>query len=147
MSRFVFPYGIRLKEAGVVEVFPAAEILVFGKDKRGMRAIFYIDSGATTSVLPASDAQSLGIELSASKRLVVRGITGDALSGYRQMLKIQIGSRKMMTPFIFVNSDIPRILGREGIFDKFIVIFDEPMRRSGLLEPRSHRRAISRLLD
>ena len=57
--KFIFPYGVRFLEDGRVEAFPAADISILGRHGSGIRALFHIDSGATTSVLPAQDAAAL----------------------------------------------------------------------------------------
>jgi hypothetical protein len=61
MTRHIFPYAIRFLHDRRIELLPAAELLITGRRKQGMRATFHIDSGATVSVLPASDAKALGI--------------------------------------------------------------------------------------
>ena len=40
----------------------------------------------------------------------------------------------MRLPVVFLDSDTaPRILGRSGIFDQFLVVFEERNRRSGFV--------------
>lgn len=144
--KFIFPYGVRFLEDGRIEAFPAADISVLGRRGSGIRALFHIDSGATTSVLPAQDAAVLGIQLVRGKRMLARGL-GDALfPGYRHTIKFQFGRSVIVAPVIFVEHDaIPRILGREGVFAKFGVLFDEARRRVGFLD-RRERKAIKQIL-
>lgn len=126
MTRIVFPYGIRFREDRRVEIFPAAELAVIGRGTRGIRATFHIDSGAIVTVLPAADAQALGLRLESGKHAHVRGISGDVLNGYQHLITVQVGDRKLKIPAIFVDHvSIPRILGREGIFPRFGIVFDE----------------------
>ena len=70
MSHFIFPYGIRFQEDGRIHVFPAAELVILGKRGRGIRALFHLDSGATTSMLPASDATALGLTMRTGKKML-----------------------------------------------------------------------------
>lgn len=143
MSKIVFPYGIRFREDSRVEVFPAAEIFVAGKRGGGIRALFHIDSGATTSVMPASDGTVLGVRLLSGKPMLVRGITGDVLKGYRQTVVMHFGNVKGRVPVIFVESAItPRILGREGIFSRFGILFYEARRRVTFFEVRTERKIL-----
>ena len=68
MTRHLFSYGIRLRQDRRIELFPAAELLIQGQRSQGIRATSHIDSGATISVLPASDANALGIALRRGKK-------------------------------------------------------------------------------
>lgn len=146
MSRFVFPYGIRFQENGRLEVFPAVEILVIGLRGRGIRALFHIDSGATTSILPVDDARILGFKTITGKKILVRGIFGESVEGYRRTLTIQFNNARVKIPVIFVkHPSVPRILGREGVFSHFGILFDESKHRTGFLDSQKERTAIDSL--
>ena len=130
MKRVIFPYGIRFQENGRIDVFPAVEIFVLGRNRKGIRALFHIDSGATTSILPFSDSEVLGTNAKSGAKVFVRGVSGESLLGYRSRIVIVLSERKITIPVIFIEgSNIPRILGREGVFSRFGVLFDEPHRR------------------
>lgn len=146
MSRFVFPYGIRFQEDGRIEVFPAAEIFVLGKTGLGIRALFHVDSGATTSIMPSSDARALGLNAGRGKKMMVRGISGEPFIGYRHSVMLQFNDFRFRAPIIFVeNFSIPRILGREGVFSQFGIVFDEMVRRIALLDNHKARKDIDSL--
>ena len=148
MSRYVFPYGIRFQENGRLEVFPAAEIFVFGRGELGMRTLFHIDSGATTSIMPASDAEALGLKLPNGNKIIVRGISGEPLSGYRHKIKIQFHGLSIKIPVIFVEDiSVPRILGREELFSRFGILFQESRRRVVFLEEKGESRNINKLFN
>ena len=147
MTNFVFPYGIRFREDSKIDIFPAAELSVIGRGGKGIRAVFHIDSGATTSVLPASDAETLGMRPNTKHKIIVRGFTGDSLSGYRSFVKIQLNTTAIRIPIIFVDGTIPRILGREGVFPRFAVVFDEARRRTTLLDAHKERPRIDKLFS
>ncbi len=102
MSRFGFPYGIRFQENGRLELFPAIEILVIGPEKKGIRALFHIDSGATTSILPKSDAGVLGIDVKVGKKMIVRGISSETLTGYRHLITVFRSGRYFFSIWNFV---------------------------------------------
>ena len=145
-SRFAFPYGIRFQEDGKIDVFPAVEILVIGRGGRGIRATFHIDSGATTSVLPLSDADTIGAPVRRTKRVLVRGIGGDAYNGYAGIVAAELGGIKLRLPVIFIEDvAVPRILGREGVFPRFGIAFDESRRRTAFLDSRKERQIINAL--
>lgn len=146
MSRFAAPYAIRFREDGRIAVFPAIELFVLERGKRGIRAAFHIDSGATTSILPAGDAAVLGIQYQNGKKLLVRGVFGETFLGYRHEVSVQLAvNQKLRLPAIFVESQaVPRILGREGVFAHFGIIFDGTRRRTGWLDNKE-REAIDSL--
>ncbi|TSC78106.1 MAG: hypothetical protein G01um101433_393 [Parcubacteria group bacterium Gr01-1014_33] len=146
MSRFVFPYGIQFREDSRIEVFPAAELFILGNGGRGIRALFHVDSGATTSVLPASDAAELGIHVAGGKRLIVRGIFAEEFFGYRHNVKAEFNGFRLHIPMIFVDAHVPPILGREGVFSRSGILFDEVKRKIAFLEEWSERKSINTLV-
>ena len=146
MSKFIFPYGIRFQEDGRIEVFPAAELFVLGRNGRGLHAVFHIDSGATTSIMPASDADALGINTKTGKKFIVRGITGEPLVGYRHTASVQFDNHRIKIPVIFIEHiAVPRIIGREDIFIRFGILFDEAKRRTVFVNISKGRRSIDSL--
>ena len=147
-SRFVFPFGIRFQEDGHLDVFPAIEVFIQGQKSLGIRAALHIDSGASVSALPASDAEALGIKMESGERASVRGVEGNALAGYRHTLSLSFQNEVIKkVPVIFVaHKYFPRILGREGVFTKFSIIFDELNNRTIFLDAKKERKAINNLL-
>lgn len=145
--RFVCPYGVRFQEDERIEIFPAAEVSVLGRGASGLRATFHIDSGATVSILPASDAAVLGLRLSHGKRVIIRGIGDSLLSGYRHAVTFRLNGRSVRVPAVFVEHvATPRILGREGIFTVFSILFDEARRRVGFLDGVEMRKQVDHIL-
>ncbi|MBI3421190.1 MAG: retroviral-like aspartic protease [Candidatus Sungbacteria bacterium] len=148
MTRPVFPYGIRFQEDGNIDLFPAGDFFVLGRGNKGIRAMFHIDSGATTSILPASDVGALGIKLEMGQKMLVRGFRGEPAIGYRHSIKIKSGTITIRIPIIFVEgATVPRILGREGIFTRFAIIFDEARRRTAFLDARKEQKRIETLFE
>lgn len=148
MKRFSFPYGIRFQENGRIESFPAIELSVLGRREAGIRAIFHIDSGATTSVLPEGDAEVLGINIKDGKEMIVRGISGEIFRGYRHLIDIQFNQLKIKIPVIFIKDIfVPRVLGREGVFPRFGILFDEQKQKTAFLDNETERKIIDSLFD
>lgn len=117
-----------------------------GRRRTGIRTLFHIDSGATTSILYASDAEVLGIDLKTGRKMLVRGIFGDALIGYRHLITLQFNEQKIKVPVIFVeNVYVPRVLGREGVFSRFGILFDELKHRTAFLDTEKERKIIDSL--
>jgi gag-polyprotein putative aspartyl protease len=147
MTRHIFPYGIRFREDRQIELFPAAELLIEGRGSRGIRVVLHIDSGATLSVLPASDARQLGIQLSTGKKMLVKGVSGEFLTGYRHTVRVHVGDEKLKIPVVFVeHPQVPAILGREGVFTSFAIVFDEARRGVAFMDGNKERKAIDTLL-
>ncbi|MBI2454284.1 MAG: hypothetical protein HYV54_01800, partial [Parcubacteria group bacterium] len=77
MKSLVLPYGVRFMEDGRIEVFPGAEVIVKGQNGKDIYAVFHIDSGASTSIIPIDDGPNLGIDPIKGDRVLVRGV-GDS---------------------------------------------------------------------
>lgn len=144
MSVAVFSYGIRFQDDGRLDVFPALDAEILGRGDRGVRAVFVIDSGATTSLIPRGDADLLGISFSAGKKIIVRGVGDSVFFGYVHSLRICFAGQIFRAPFIIADRfDSPHILGREGIFSRFGIMFHEAGRRTAFLNTKTEKRAIS----
>ena len=138
MKNIVFPYGIRFQEDSRMAVFPAAEAHIQGsRSSETLYGVFLIDSGATVSVLPAGDAELLGIRLAKGKRTVVRGLGATDFLGYRHMITCTFEHAVIRLPVVFIDHPATlRILGREGLFEKYLIVFDELKHRTFFLNPK-----------
>ncbi|MEK7560825.1 MAG: hypothetical protein AAB539_02600 [Patescibacteria group bacterium] len=144
----VLPYGIRFREDGRLETFPIAEIILFGRDKKEVGGVYLIDSGATTSIAPAHDAVLLNIPLSRGRKTIIRGIGETHFSGYRHIVSCAIGAIICKIPIVFIEDPTtPRILGREGFFGNFGILFDEGKHRIALLEVQEERNRINAIFN
>src|SRR3989344_1319527 len=145
----VFPYGVVLQEAGAISVFPAAEVRIVSRNGELLSFFFVIDSGATISVLPKSDAFILGVDADIGQPIKIAGIGDNLLRGWRHEIPVRLGRRSLRLPVVFLdNISTPRILGRSGIFDCFTVIFEEYLRRSSLLVKNSKQSAaVKNIID
>jgi len=133
-NSFVFPYGITLRENGAIDTVPVAEVGF--KDKKGewLSLFLIIDSGATISALPKSDALVFGINVSKGKQMMISGIGGEQLMGWQHQIAIRIGNEILKLPFVFLDNKMaPRVLGRASIFKNFLLVFEEKERRTGFI--------------
>jgi hypothetical protein len=64
-------------------------------------------------------------------------------------VRIRLGSEVLEIPLLFVDSETaPRVLGREGVFDHFTIIFEETKHRTGFLGTGStYAQTMQNLLD
>ncbi|MBU1014841.1 retroviral-like aspartic protease family protein [Patescibacteria group bacterium] len=137
-SGHVFPYGITLSEGGIVTTFPAVEVGFVMKEGEHITLFLLVDSGAVISVLPKSDAEALGIQAEEGAPFAVAGIDGKAIQGWRHEVPVLLENEPYNLPVVFLeNSNVPRILGRQGVFDKFTVVFEENKQRSALANIQS----------
>ena len=145
----IFPYGISLKENGKLSIFPAAEVSFSIPKGERVSLIFLIDSGATVSALPVSDADVLGISLNNSRAATIQGVDGGVVFGRSMEVIANLGSEKLKLPVIFLKDDsIPRILGREGVFNRFSIVFEEEKRRTVFLASKSKEAiSVGKILD
>lgn len=147
----VFAYGIKFGKTGMVETTPIVKVGVRSNNGAWWPLFLTIDSGATISALPSSDAEALDIRLGSGTKLLVSGVGGEEILAWRHNIRLRFAGDRhsFMVPFVFLNNPLaPRVLGREGIFDRFTLIFEEKKRRSGLLSAKSpESKAVSAALD
>lgn len=145
----VFPYGITLQENNKVSLFPAAEVGFFNKNGELLTLVLLIDSGATISALPKSDAATLGVIVENDTPIFISGIGKEVVRGWEREIKVQFGEETKTMPFLFLDNDsAPRLLGRKELFERNIVIFEEKKRRSAVVgDTTKEARAISRILN
>lgn len=130
----VFPYGITLREGGMLDTFPVAEVFFFSRETERLSLFLLIDSGATISALPASDASILGVTAEEGAPMRIVGIDGKPIEGWRHEIEVEVAGKVLRMPVVFLkNKETPRILGREGMFDQFTLIFQENKNRTGFL--------------
>ncbi len=130
-NSFVSPYGITLKEDGEIDTIPVVEVGF--KDKKGkwLSLFLIIDSGATISALPKSDATVFGINVYKGKQIMISGIGGEKLIGWQHQITTRLGKKILKFPVVFLESDMaPRVLGRAGIFENFLLVFEEREKRT-----------------
>jgi len=112
-------------------------------------AFLIIDSGATISALPKSDALVFGIEVRKGKQIMISGIGGEKLMGWQHQITTRLGKEILKIPLIFLDSEMaPRVLGRAGIFSNFLLIFEEKEKRTGFIdEGQKEARIIHKILN
>jgi len=85
-----------------------------------------IDSGATVSIFKAEVAETLGISIENGKEIWLGGVGGH-IKGYLHELKIEVAGKKFVCPIVFSREYLVsfNLLGREAVFEKFKIIFEE----------------------
>ena len=86
----------------------------------------YLDSGADITLLPLSFAKSLGIRIEEEEIKEIRGIGDSAISVIIQEIDIKIGDVALKANVgIALIEEVPYLLGRKDIFNKFRITFEE----------------------
>lgn len=127
----VFPYGIVLKEEGIIDTFPAVEVSFVTKGSGRVSLFLLLDSGAALSALPRSDAAFLGIIVEQGVLMYISGVSGKPIKGWRHRVSIRFAGEDFVLPVVFLDDDeAPRVLGRSCVFEKFTIILEECVKRS-----------------
>lgn len=86
----------------------------------------YLDSGADITLLPLSFAKALGIKIEDEEVKEIKGIGDSAVSVVIKEVQLKIGNVELKASVgIALIEEVPYLLGRKDIFNKFRVIFEE----------------------
>lgn len=117
----VFPY----RQDAKGEFFPVIP-LRFYLGKRIIDSSAVVDSGATVSIFRADVASSLGLIVEKGKEIYLGGI-GGRIKGYLHKVKIEVAGKQFTCPIVFSCEYLVsfNLLGREGFFKRFKIVFEE----------------------
>lgn len=122
--RIEFPF-VEEKANIVPTIFrPVARVKLIAKNK--VIVDMYVDSGADITLIPYSVGIALGFSLKQEDEMRrIGGVGGGKISIVARQLKMRIGSRELNVRVAWcMSEDVPLILGRLDIFDKFNVLFE-----------------------
>jgi hypothetical protein len=107
-----------------------------GEHARSFLAI--IDSGADNIILPAYIAELFGIDKRACRRYSVMGISLENTPGFVAELdfRLQNHSEVFTAPVVFIEKNVPPLLGQEGFFDNYRVKFEKDHDTFEIASPR-----------
>lgn len=113
---------------------PVAEIYLKSKQKRWVKLNPYIDSGADVTLVPLSLGKLLGFSVDEKRIEQIGGIRGSVPVMYLHC-PLKIGNVQFSAQIAWaLIEDVPPLLGRTDVFDKFniqfkqkegLIIFDE----------------------
>jgi hypothetical protein len=87
--------------------------------------LFLLDTGADITSLPVSAAMSLGVDLTTCPQVPMEGYEGNIVPVYRSEIRIYMDNRRVTIPCVFTPIEqVPILLGRAGILDKFTLTLD-----------------------
>lgn len=128
MKKYIFPYGFKLSfKGGKIATFPAIGLTMMKENSsEEFSFLVLVDSGAEISLFTKGDAELLGLSLETGEKINIGTVSGDRFSAFLHPIIIKIGEEKFRIKVAFsANNDTPRVLGRNPIFSKFFIIFDE----------------------
>lgn len=107
-------------------IIPTIKILLAVESPRGpLPFLFLFDTGADVTSLPASTAEKLGIDLDKCPKEPMSGYEGSTILVYRSQINIVFNKKVLVVPCVFnPNEDVPILLGRAGILDRFNIVLD-----------------------
>jgi hypothetical protein len=86
----------------------------------------YVDSGADLSLFRRNDADLLGLNINQGEYHPIIGVGRTLIPTYIHIVKLRIGDVALDAEAAFADSDeVPRLLGRAGIFTHFKITFAE----------------------
>ena len=122
----LFPY---LKDAGG-RYAPIVYLQVW-TGNRWLYLQAYVDSGASWTIFHADVARLLGINLSRGQRRTMVLGNGDSLAIFLHPVRVRFGGAEFTVPAAF--SDALKVgfnvLGRAGVFDRFVITFNDRARQ------------------
>jgi hypothetical protein len=93
----------------------------------GRKFLALLDSGADQITMPAAIADALGIDRSACRPRSLMGITMQHIEGFvaQVVIRVQHHIEPITAPVVFIDTDVPVLLGQEAFFDRFRVKFEK----------------------
>src|SRR3989338_10155421 len=87
--------------------------------------LMYIDSGADITLIPKSIGELLGFDESDEVKEIF-SVSGHKISVIIENAKMKIGRHQFNARVAWsLHENVPLLLGRLDVFDKFIITFDE----------------------
>jgi hypothetical protein len=86
-----------------------------------------IDSGADQIHMPAAIAEVFGIKREECRPWASMGISMESTQGFVGELTFRIKNQleSFSAPVVFLDTDVPVLLGREGFFDRYRIKFEQ----------------------
>ena len=121
-----FPYKQEVNSWGRTFYRPIALIYIRHQDKSWRPYPFYVDSGADITFVNKSFGNLLGLKLKPNEeKFKMRGIGGEIDAVYRDIyVRIVKKVIKIKVSWI-LSDDVPLLIGRESVFNKYSICFEE----------------------
>lgn len=105
---------------------PIASVKFKSKENTWIKLRLYIDSGADITIIPLSFGRLLGLELKKEDIKQLTGVGGTSIPVVITEVEIKINDIVFPIDIAWaLEEDIPPLLGRTSVFDKFTITFDQ----------------------
>jgi hypothetical protein len=94
---------------------------------RSRKFLALIDSGADQVTMSAAIAEVLGIDRATCPRRSLMGVTMQRIEGFVAPLQIRVQHQTaaITAPVVFIDTDVPVLLGQEAFFDRYRIKFEK----------------------
>lgn len=105
---------------------PVAEVIL-EKDGSAVEIPMYVDSGADVSMIPFRFGRALGFKQEKEDSIQeVKGISGAGVPYIPRKVTLVLNGKRLKIRIAWaLVEEVPMLMGRMDIFDKFRVVFDE----------------------
>lgn len=105
---------------------PVAEVIL-EKDSFGVEIPMYVDSSADVSMIPFRFGRALGFKQEKEDSIQeVKGISGAGVPYILKVVTLVLNGKRLKIRIAWaLTEEVPMLMGRMDIFDKFRVVFDE----------------------
>jgi len=116
----------QLNTDGTYTKRPIVEVEI-SKGSQRRKFLSLIDSGADQIIMPAAIAEVFGIDRNSCTRRSVMGVSMESIAGFVAELtfRIQHQPEAFAAPVVFLDTDVPVLMGREGFFDRYRIKFEQ----------------------
>lgn len=134
MKVFSFPYRQERARDGTLVLRPAATIAVQASDGKWLAFEAYADAGADITLLRKSDCEILGYPLEAGELRYMGGVCSGLIKTYLHKVPVRLETVEFLCVVAFAEKEeIPCLLGRADIFQRFRVCYDEQKRMTDFI--------------
>ncbi len=127
---FVKPWTRLPGSDGSLSLVPSVDVVFATAADRLRLETFLVDSGADISMAPRRLCEELGLDWQAGEAINLKGIsTKSECDVFARILEVELlvpeAGVALSIPICFADGDASQLLGREGFFDAFLVLFDK----------------------
>jgi len=107
---------------------PVADV-IFESGRRKAEAALYIDSGADITTIPLELGKVLGFKQSSKDEIrEIQGVSGGGVPYLLKSAHIRLNGKRLKIRLAWaLIEEVPLLLGRLDIFDKFKILFNEKL--------------------
>lgn len=124
--KYKYTVSEQLDTSGRYTKRPIVEVTI-ATTGAGRKFYALVDSGADQILMPATIAEVLGIDRTACRTRSVVGVSMEPVEGFVAELSLHIKDQPQpfSAPVVFIDADIPILLGREGFFERHRIKFEQ----------------------